>query len=79
MLLTGCDKEEIETDISKIKTNVANMIKESGDLRYDLILEGGYNHAWITEVSSIEEDGSFESMPKKEAVLLRKEKEKFNQ
>jgi hypothetical protein len=54
-------KEEIETDISKIKTNVANMIKESGDLRYDLILEGGYNHAWITEVSSIEEDSSFKS------------------
>ena len=52
---------DIETDISKIKTNVANMIKESGDLRYDLILEGGHNHAWITEVSSVEEDGTFTS------------------
>ena len=52
-------EKDIETDISKIKNNVATMIKESGDLRYDLILEGGHNHVWITEVSSIEEDGSF--------------------
>ena len=35
------------------------MITESGDLRYDLILEGGYNHAWVTEVSSVKEDKSF--------------------
>ena len=52
-------KEEIETDLSKIKTNVAKLITESGDLRYDLILEGGYNHAWVTEVSSVKEDKSF--------------------
>ncbi len=53
-------KEEIETDLSKIKTNVAKLITESGDLRYDLILEGGYNHAWVTEVSSVKEDKSFD-------------------
>ena len=35
------------------------MINESGDLRYDLILEGGHNHAWVTEVSSVKEDKSF--------------------
>ena len=52
-------EKDIETDISKIKSNVAKMINESGDLRYDLILEGGHNHAWVTEVSSVEEDGSF--------------------
>ena len=37
------------------------MIEASGDLRYDLILEGGNNHAWITELSSSSEDGDFES------------------
>ena len=31
------------------------------DLRYDLILEGGTNHAWITEVSSVEEDNDFQT------------------
>ena len=52
-------EEDILTDISKIKTNVKDMIMASGDLRYDLILEGGHNHAWVTELGSISEDGSF--------------------
>ena len=43
------------------KKNVKEMLEATGDLRYDLILEGGTNHAWITEVSSIEEDSNFES------------------
>ena len=37
------------------------MIEATGDFRYDLILEGGTNHAWITEVSSIKEDDSFQA------------------
>ena len=52
-------EEEILSDISKIKTNVANLIKQSNDLRYDLILEGGTNHAWVTELSSVEQDQTF--------------------
>ena len=50
----------IELDMSKIKDSVREMIEASGDYRYDLILSGGSNHAWITELSSIAEDGSFD-------------------
>ena len=54
-------QEEINSDLKAIKTNVKEMIEASNDLRYDLILEGGTNHAWITELSSINEDGNFQS------------------
>ena len=54
-------EDDILTDMSKIKDNVREMIEESGDLRYDLILSGGENHAWITELSSVKEDGSFDA------------------
>ena len=53
--------EQIERDTFAIKSNVLEKLLACGDLRYDLILEGGTNHAWITEVSSIEEDNSFEA------------------
>ena len=59
--MPGVNEDDILTDISKIKDSVREMIEESGDLRYDLILKGGKNHAWITELGSVAEDGSFES------------------
>ena len=58
--MEGIREEDILTDMSKIKDSVRELIEASGDLRYDLILEGGENHAWITELGSIEESGSFE-------------------
>ena len=57
--MAGVSTEDIATDISKIKDNVRELIEASGDLRYDLIFEGGSSHAWITELGSIEENGSF--------------------
>ena len=59
--MPGVSEDDILTDMSKIKDNVREMIEESGDLRYDLILSGGENHAWITELSSVKEDGSFDA------------------
>ena len=59
--MPGVSAEDIEYDMSKIKDNVREMIEASGDLRYDLILSGGDNHAWITELGSIAEDGNFEA------------------
>ena len=56
--MSGVSAEDLESDRSKIKDNVREMIESSGDLRYDLIFEGGSTHAWITELGSIE-DGSF--------------------
>ncbi len=53
--------EELREDRDDIKTNVKEMIEASGDLRYDLIFEGGSQHAWVTELSSVEQDGSFEA------------------
>ena len=53
--------ENVESDMSKIKESVKELIEASGDLRYDLILEGGKTHAWITELGCIEENVSFES------------------
>ena len=47
--------------MSKIKDNVREVIEASGDYRYDLIFTGGSAHAWITELSSVVEDGSFEA------------------
>ena len=57
--MAGVSAEDITTDMSKIKDNVRELIEASGDLRYDLIFEGGSSHAWITELGSIEENGSF--------------------
>ena len=59
--MPGVTEEEMATDRSKIKTSVKELIEASGDLRYDLIFQGGENHAWITEVSSTQQDGSFEA------------------
>ena len=49
------------TDRSKIKTSVKERIEASGDLRYDLIFQGGETHAWVTEVSSVTQDGNFDA------------------
>ena len=57
--MPGVSAEDIATDMSKIKESVAEMITASGDLRYDLILSGGTAHAWVTELGSVEENGSF--------------------
>ena len=57
--MPGVSAEDIASDMSKIKDSVREVIEASGDLRYDLILEGGKNHAWVTELSSVKEDGSF--------------------
>ena len=58
--MPGVTEDDILTDMSKIKDNVRELIEASGDYRYDLILSGGNNHAWITELSSVKEDGSFD-------------------
>ena len=57
--MAGVTEEELTNDRSKIKESVKELIEASGDLRYDLIFEGGKAHAWITELGSIEENGSF--------------------
>ena len=57
--MDGVTAEDIASDISKIKDNVRELIEASGDLRYDLILEGGESHAWITELGCARDDGSF--------------------
>ena len=57
--MSGVTAEDIEYDMSKIKDNVKELILASGDLRYDLIFDGGKNHAWITELGSVAEQGSF--------------------
>ncbi len=59
--MPGVSLEDIKLDMSKIKDSVRELIEASGDYRYDLILEGGENHAWITELSSAMEDGSFDA------------------
>jgi hypothetical protein len=59
--MPGVSDGDILSDISKIKDNVREMIEATGDLRYDLILKGGENHAWITELSSVNEDASFDA------------------
>ena len=57
--MPGVTAEELATDREKIKTNVKELIEATGELRYDLIFQGGQNHAWVTEVSSVSQDGSF--------------------
>ena len=56
--MPGITAEDMANDRSKIKDNVREMIEASGDLRYDLIFEGGSSHAWVTELGCIE-DGTF--------------------
>lgn len=58
-------REDIVADMSKIKDSVRELIEASGDLRYDLIFEGGTSHAWITELGSAEADGSFNAFVSK--------------
>jgi hypothetical protein len=58
-------KTDVESDITKIKDSVRELIESTGDLRYDLILDGGSNHAWITELGSVAEWGSFDSFVSK--------------
>ena len=58
--MEGVSAEDIAKDMSKIKDNVREVIEASGDLRYDLIFEGGDSHAWITELGCVEDSGSFD-------------------
>lgn len=57
--MPGVTAEDMASDRSKIKDNVREIIEASGDLRYDLIFEGGKSHAWVTELGCVE-DGSFD-------------------
>ena len=57
----GVSQEELADDIDSIKDNVREMIEATGDLRYDLILEGGSSHAWITELGCAKDNGSFDA------------------
>ena len=59
--MAGVKEEDLTLDRSKIKDSVRELIEASGDLRYDLIFEGGSTHAWITELGSVTEWGSFEA------------------
>ena len=63
--MVGVSGEDIVADMGKIKDSVRELIEASGDLRYDLIFEGGTSHAWVTELGSIEESGSFDSFVSK--------------
>ena len=57
--MAGVSEEELAEDRDDIKSSVKELIEASGNLRYDLILKGGENHAWVTELSSVEQDASF--------------------
>lgn len=59
--MDGVSAEELEDDRSRIKSSVKELIEASSDLRYDLILQGGTEHAWITELSSVAQDTTFEA------------------
>ena len=59
--MPGVSQDEIANDLSKIKDSVRELIEASDDQRYDLIFEGGEVHAWITELGSVADNGSFES------------------
>jgi hypothetical protein len=59
--MSGITADDIIEDMSKIKESVRTLIEASGDLRYDLIFEGGTSHAWITELGSVDENESFDS------------------
>ena len=58
--MDGVSDADIASDISKIKDSVRELIEGCGDLRYDLILEGGAAHAWIIELGCSEDNGSFD-------------------
>ncbi|MBO7196140.1 MAG: hypothetical protein J6V80_02285 [Clostridia bacterium] len=58
--IEGVTESDIASDMSEIKENVKELIEASGDLRYDLILEGGASHAWVTELGSVSENRSFD-------------------
>lgn len=51
---------EEELQAMNIKSRVRDLLATADDYRYDLICEGGTEHAWITELSDIETDESFE-------------------
>ena len=53
------DVADVTSDISKIKDSVRELIEATGDLRYDLIFEGGASHAWVTELGCTRDNGSF--------------------
>ena len=57
--MEGVTADALATDLDKIKESVRELIEASGDLRYDLIFEGGESHAWITELGSFADNGSF--------------------
>ena len=57
--MAGVSESELATDREKIKTSVKELIEASGDLRYDLIFEGGESHAWITELGCAADNGTF--------------------
>ena len=59
--MEGVTEADLESDRSKIKDSVRELIEASGDLRYDLIFEGGSTHAWITELGCAADNGSFEA------------------
>jgi len=59
--MDGVRAEMMKEDRSEIKTKVRELIEASSDVRYDLIFTGGHQHAWITELSSVAQDGSFDA------------------
>ena len=59
--MPGVTEADLTSDRDKIKTSVKERIEASGDLRYDLIFQGGETHAWVTEVSSVAQDGNFDA------------------
>ena len=59
--MPGITSDNITEDMSEIKDSVREVIEASGDLRYDLIFEGGTSHAWVTELGSVEDNGSFDA------------------
>ena len=59
--MPGVTEADLASDRDKIKTSVKERIEASGDLRYDLIFQGGETHAWVTEVSSVAQDGNFDA------------------
>ena len=63
--MDGVTEDELAKDREAIKDSVRELIEASGDLRYDLILEGGESHAWITELGCTAYDGTFDEFIEK--------------
>ena len=57
--MSGVSEDDLTKDRSKIKTSVKALIEASGNLHYDLILNGGDKQAIVTELSSSKQDASF--------------------